>query len=238
MDKTLIGKRFEYPDKEGWLTGTIIGDDGSGSYLAHVDGRGANETLSISPWEIGSRYFITSDTRFLYVVASSREYENDERYYGADSVHLSQKSAVAAILADMDDTLESEFSDEDDEEEPPTVDKVNFTITKGWHRFTWHIDTIEMPPALCPKGKFPAQVDAGLRRLWMRMGVSLYVSNDEERVLLSELADEKANQVLRNIVSEGRFAPDGESYIPESTVDTYNRECGTNYEIRDVEFSL
>ena len=32
--------------------------------------------------------------------------------------------------------------------------------------------------------------------------------------------------------------PDGDTYIPETTVEEYNREHGTAYETGDIEFNL
>ena len=50
------------------------------------------------------------------------------------------------------------------------------------------------------------------RKLWMRLGVSLRITPAEE--------------------------PDGDSYIPGVTVEEYNLEHGTNYEVGDTEFDL
>ena len=75
------------------------------------------------------------------------------------------------------------------------------------------------------------------RRLWMRLGVSLRITEVEEAIIFGE-DKYKATELLRRIVAEGRFVPDGDNYIPEVTVEEYNREYGTNYEVGDTEFDL
>ncbi len=73
------------------------------------------------------------------------------------------------------------------------------------------------------------------RKLWMRLGVLFYISEKEERVILGD-DNVQASDVLRRIVREGRFAPDGDSYIPEATVEQYNEENCCAYEVREIGF--
>lgn len=75
------------------------------------------------------------------------------------------------------------------------------------------------------------------RRLWMRLGVSLRITVAEEAIIFGE-DGAKAEEMLRRIIAEGRFRPDGDTYIPAPTVDEYNREYGTDYEVGDTEFDL
>lgn len=74
------------------------------------------------------------------------------------------------------------------------------------------------------------------RYLWMRLGVSLRITEAEESIIFAD--DGRAEELLRKIIAEGRFMPDGDTYIPEVTVEEYNREYGTEYEVGDIEFNL
>lgn len=75
------------------------------------------------------------------------------------------------------------------------------------------------------------------RRLWMRLGVSLRITEAEEKIIFGE-DKAAAEELLRRIIAEGHFAPDGDTYIPGVTVDEYNAEYGTDYEVGDTEFDL
>ena len=74
------------------------------------------------------------------------------------------------------------------------------------------------------------------RYLWMRLGVGLRISEAEEAVIFAN--DGRAERLLQKIIAEGRFMPDGDTYIPELTVEEYNQEYGTEYETGDIEFCL
>ena len=75
------------------------------------------------------------------------------------------------------------------------------------------------------------------RRLWMRLGVSLRITEAEEAVIFSK-DGAKAEELLRCIIAEGRFEPDGDTYIPAVTVEEYNQKYGTDYEVGDTDFNL
>ena len=75
------------------------------------------------------------------------------------------------------------------------------------------------------------------RQLWMRLGVSLTVSRREEESLLGDDSD-LAEKTLRKILAEGRFTPDGDSYIPGSVVSEVNTEHGTRYVVRDINLDV
>ncbi len=76
------------------------------------------------------------------------------------------------------------------------------------------------------------------RRLWLRLGVSLYITEAEETVIFGDNSEGKADEALRKIIAEGRFKPDGDTYIPEVTVEEYNQKYGTSYEVGDTDFDL
>lgn len=75
------------------------------------------------------------------------------------------------------------------------------------------------------------------RRLWMRLGVSLRITEAEEAVIFGK-DGAKAEELLRCIIAEGRFEPDGDTYIPAVTVEEYNQKYGTDYEAGDTDFNL
>jgi len=75
------------------------------------------------------------------------------------------------------------------------------------------------------------------RRLWLRLGVSLRITAAEEAVLFGD-DREAAARALRHILAEGRFKPDGDSYIPEPTVLEYNREYGMTYASGEYDFDV
>ena len=75
-----------------------------------------------------------------------------------------------------------------------------------------------------------------VRYLWMRLVVGISISEAEEAVIFAN--DGRAERLLQKIIAEGRFVPDGDTYIPELTVEEYNQEYGTEYETGDIEFCL
>lgn len=75
------------------------------------------------------------------------------------------------------------------------------------------------------------------RKLWMRLGVSLRITEAEEKIIFGE-DGAKAEELLRRIIAEDRFEPDGDTYIPAMTVEVYNAKHGTDYEVGDTEFDL
>ena len=78
---------------------------------------------------------------------------------------------------------------------------------------------------------------AASHKLWMRLGVTLRVTDDEADAILGE---DKHNSTLtlRGVLRAGRFEPDGESYIPGESIKSYNHAHGTEYDDADVDFNL
>ena len=76
-----------------------------------------------------------------------------------------------------------------------------------------------------------------MKKLWIRAGVSLEITDEEEKILLSQ-GKEEGTKVLRNIVSEGRFSLDGESYIPEPSVRDFNETNGTHYQVQEYDWDV
>lgn len=74
------------------------------------------------------------------------------------------------------------------------------------------------------------------RSIWMRLGVTLKGTKEEIETLFSD--GEESFDVLMKILKERRFIFDGDSYIPETCVEDYNKEYGTNHEVGDYEFNI
>ncbi len=75
------------------------------------------------------------------------------------------------------------------------------------------------------------------KKLWMRMGVVMMLSDEDEKAIFS--SDEEAiYQAILKVIDEGRYLVDGEAYIPETAVHDFNAEYGTEYEAHDIEVSI
>lgn len=75
------------------------------------------------------------------------------------------------------------------------------------------------------------------RKLWARLGVSLRITAEEEAVIFG--ADETlSEETLRKIILDGRFTPDGDSYVPEPAAKQFNEDYGTNHPVRDIGFEM
>lgn len=72
-----------------------------------------------------------------------------------------------------------------------------------------------------------------MKKIWIRAGMTLSISDEEARAVLTG-GESAAGDVVRKIIAEGRFVFDGESYIPQVCVADYNRGNGTSFEERDV----
>lgn len=66
--------------------------------------------------------------------------------------------------------------------------------------------------------------------VWLRLGVSLDVSVEEEKILLSPTTDyETLKDLLIRLVDNHTFQVTGESYIPATVIQDMNAENGTYY---------
>lgn len=90
------------------------------------------------------------------------------------------------------------------------------------------------------KASAPIKPISGLKRLWMRAGVSLMLTDKEVDAILGKQDDDglAAQNVLKAALMEGRFKFDGNSYIPQDTIEEFNREHGTAYDAEEPEFEL
>lgn len=74
------------------------------------------------------------------------------------------------------------------------------------------------------------------RCIWMRLGISLRGTEEEIESLFND--DEKSYETLTKILQERRFEINGDSYIPETVVEEYNKEYNTEHEVGDYGFEL
>ena len=70
-----------------------------------------------------------------------------------------------------------------------------------------------------------------LKEIWMRLGVTLHLTDDEVNAILS-WGDESGNAV-KNVIAAGRFDVNGDSYIPADCVEDFDDENGTSFHTGD-----
>ncbi len=68
-----------------------------------------------------------------------------------------------------------------------------------------------------------------MKELWIRLGIVIQITDAEEQAIFSD-DEEKMRDTLRTIVAEGRFCPDGETYVPSEAVQEFNRTYSTAHE--------
>ncbi len=74
------------------------------------------------------------------------------------------------------------------------------------------------------------------RHIWMRLGITLRGTKEEIEALFND--DDKSYETLTKILRERRFEIDGDSYIPQTVVEEYNKEYNTQHEVGDYGFNL
>ena len=73
--------------------------------------------------------------------------------------------------------------------------------------------------------------------VWMRLGVVLDIEEKEMDILFGDDPIE-AKQVLIKALDHGNYRVDGNSYIPEISIEEVNRVYKKNYEESDIDFDL
>lgn len=72
-----------------------------------------------------------------------------------------------------------------------------------------------------------------MRKLWIRLGVSLEITEAEESAIFcGDDADIEA--ALVRIIADGRARLDGDSYIPSVCIEDFNEAYGTDYCTEDL----
>ena len=65
-----------------------------------------------------------------------------------------------------------------------------------------------------------------MKELWIRLGAVIQITDPEEQAIFGDDGS-KMEDALRTIIAEGRFCPDGETYVPSEAVREFNRNYGT-----------
>lgn len=63
------------------------------------------------------------------------------------------------------------------------------------------------------------------RSVWARIGVTLYGSKEEIEALFTD----NFQEALEKLFKEGKYKIDGDSYIPDSCIEEYDKKYGTNH---------
>ena len=72
------------------------------------------------------------------------------------------------------------------------------------------------------------------RQIWMRLGVAITADEDTIKNLMEGDTD-----TLRNVIKDGKFALEGNSYIPQPEIIYYNKVHDTAFnEMSDVDFDM
>lgn len=78
-----------------------------------------------------------------------------------------------------------------------------------------------------------------MNELWVRVGVTFRLTDEEVEAILNPKDGEVSMRtIIRKAFDEGRFELDGDTYIPEITVEEYNQKHKTEYEVCEYECSL
>ena len=77
------------------------------------------------------------------------------------------------------------------------------------------------------------------KKLWLRAGVTFFVTDAEAAAILGhQTDDESIAQIMSKVANEGRFAWDGNSYIPAESIAMFNKEYGTAYDKGEPEWDF
>lgn len=76
-----------------------------------------------------------------------------------------------------------------------------------------------------------------MKKIWIRLGVSAEMFDDEEKKIFGD-DKEAAAEAVRKIVCDGRFLLDGDSYIPETAVEDFNHLYGTKHTEAEIDFDF
>ena len=72
-------------------------------------------------------------------------------------------------------------------------------------------------------------------KIWMRVGATLYL-NEKEAELLLNGDNNEAKDLLKRMIYDNRFRLDGETYIPESSVEEFNEMYDKHYQPDEYEY--
>ena len=67
-----------------------------------------------------------------------------------------------------------------------------------------------------------------MKKLWIRLGAVIEITDAEEQAIFGNDGVRMGN-ALRFAIADGRFCPDGETYIPCEIVRKFNQVYGTSH---------
>ena len=73
-------------------------------------------------------------------------------------------------------------------------------------------------------------------KIWMRVGATLYL-NEKEAELLLNGDNNEAKDLLKRMIYDNRFRLDGETYIPESSIEEFNEMYDKHYQPDEYDYS-
>ena len=71
-----------------------------------------------------------------------------------------------------------------------------------------------------------------MKNLWMRVGMTFEITEEEEKILFSN-DTEKGAEVIRKAFEEGRCQLDGDTYLPYISVADFNEKYGTTHDAEE-----
>lgn len=83
-----------------------------------------------------------------------------------------------------------------------------------------------------------ARRQLNMKKLWMRAGITLTLTDEEVEAILGGNDRSAGEKAIEAALRDGRFSFDGESYIPQPTVEDFVREHGLAYATQEPEFCL
>ena len=74
------------------------------------------------------------------------------------------------------------------------------------------------------------------KTIWLRLGVTVKGSKEEIEKILENGAE--TSETLWHLLQDKHFDINGETYIPAAVVEEYNKENGTDFDEKDIDFAL
>ena len=68
-----------------------------------------------------------------------------------------------------------------------------------------------------------------MKKIWIRLGGVIEITDAEERMIFGN-EGEQMEDTLRTVIADGRFHPDGETYIPSEAVREFNHNYGATHD--------
>ena len=75
-----------------------------------------------------------------------------------------------------------------------------------------------------------------MKKVWLRLGVEINATDEEVENIFN--GNEYGKFLLRQIVSDGRFSVKGLTVVQEETIENFNTEHGTNYNVADIDYDF